>query len=487
MQRLIRKIAERIAADYTRLSIVSNPDGVLTNPVVQSHLLSECGLNVVVGSQLQLRIHYELIYKSSENDRFVYVCPNTDTLLPDMVQEARTTDFGIGQLFPLFADKNLLRQLSFEELVILSHKLGTRRINMAEGKRMVEDIRNEKNEKLKHSAEHYRQKLQSFALDWRMMDKTVKAINDIIADAALAGVYDQLTEEWTRINESFQSWLDNNYFALQNSNPLLRPACVNSVLTHLADKYGNSDKVALVVVDGLAFWQWRILARYLQRCHVSFNEDYTTAWLPTITMLSRQAIFRGDRPQMDYKQSPEAERRLWHDFWHQIGMSTYELQYLYDNEEFAINEGVSRLAYVTVEMDHKMHASRDMRDLAILTDVWAPRFCEQLKVLKDMGFTIYLTSDHGSTSAMGQRPLTQVEKVFLYKDGSRGKRHLIFNNDHADEQQKLYDSASEHMMLLSRDNWLAVRDFGAFERSGVSLITHGGSSFTEIVVLFVQL
>ena len=74
-------------------------------------------------------------------------------------------------------------------------------------------------------------------------------------------------------------------------------------------------------------------------------------------MLSRQAIFRGGRPQMDYKQSPEAERRLWHDFWHQVGMSSYELQYLYDNEEFAINEGVNRLAYVTVEMDYKMHAS----------------------------------------------------------------------------------------------------------------------------------
>ena len=470
MQRLIRKIAERIAADYARLSIVSNPDGLLTNPVVQSHLLSECGLNVVVGSQLQLRIHYELIYKASENDRFVYVCPNTDTLLPDMVQEARITDFGIGQLFPLFADKNLLRQLSFEELVILSHKLGTRRINMAESKRMVEDIRNEENEKRKHSADNYHQKLQSLRLDWRMMGKTVTAISDIIADTALSGVFDQLTEEWTRINESFQDWLDNSYFALQNSNPLLRPACVNSVLPHLADKYGSSDKVALVVVDGLSFWQWRILARYLQKNHFVANEDFTTAWLPTITMLSRQAIFRGDRPQMDYKQSPEAERRLWHDFWHQVGMSSYELQYLYDNEEFAINEGVNRLAYVTVEMDHKMHASRDMRDLAVLTDVWA-----------------YLTSDHGSTFAMGQRPLTQVEKVFLYKDGSRGKRHLIYNNDHADEQQKLYDSASEHMKLLSRDNWLAVRDFGAFERSGVSLITHGGSSFTEVVVPFIQI
>ena len=484
---LIRKIAERITADYTRLSIVSNPDGLLANPVVQSHLLSECGLNIIVGSQLQLRIHYELVYKASQTDRFVYVCPNTDTLLPDMAQEAKITDFSIGQLFPLFADKNLLQRLSFEELVMLSHKMGTRRINMAEGRRMVEDIRKEEEKKQKTSAEHYRQKLQSLRLDWGMMGKTVKAISDIIADAALAGVYDQLNEDWTRINESFQDWLDGNYFALQNSNPLLRPACVNNVLPHLADKYGSGDKVALVVVDGLAFWQWRILARCLQKNHFIINEDFTTAWLPTITMLSRQAIFRGDRPQMDYKQSLEAERRLWQDFWHQVGMSTYELQYLYDNEEFAINEGVKRLAYVTVEMDHKMHASRDMRDLAVLTDVWAPRFCEQLKVLKDMGFTIYLTSDHGSTSAMGQRPLTQVEKVFLYKDGSRGKRHLIYNNDHADEQQKLYDSASEYMKLLSRDNWLAVRDFGAFERSGVSLITHGGSSFTEVVVPFVQL
>ena len=401
-----------------------------------------------------------------------------------MAQEAKITDFSIGQLFPLFADKNLLQQLS---LVMLSHKMGTRHINMAEGRRMVEDIRKEEEEKQKTSAEHYRQKLQSLRLDWGMMGETVKAISDIIADAALAGVYDQLNEDWTRINESFQDWLDGNYFALQNSNPLLRPACVNNVLPHLADKYGSSDKVALVVVDGLAFWQWCIFAKFLQKSSFAINEDYTTAWLPTITMLSRQAIFRGDRPQMDYKQSPEAERRLWQDFWHQVGMSTYELQYLYDNEEFAINEGVKRLAYVTVEMDHKMHASRDMRDLAVLTDVWAPRFCEQLKVLKDMGFTIYLTSDHGSTSAIGQRPLTQVEKVFLYKDGSRGKRHLIYNRDHADEQRKLYGSASESMKLLSRDNWLAVRDFGAFERSGVSLITHGGSSFTEVVVPFVQM
>ena len=104
-----------------------------------------------------------------------------------------------------------------------------------------------------------------------------------------------------------------------------------------------------------------------------------------------------------------------------------------------------------------------------------------------MGFAVYLTSDHGSTSAIGQRPLTQVEKVFLYKDGSRGKRHLIYNNDHIDEQRKLFDSASETMKMLSRDNWMAVRDFGAFERSGISLITHGGSSFTEVVVPFVQM
>ena len=487
MQRLIRKIEERITADYTRLSIVSDPDGLLTNPVVQSCLRSECGLNVIVGSQLQLRIHYELTYKTSQNERFVYVCPHTDTILPDMEQEAYITDFSIGQLFPLFADKNLLRQLSFEELVALSYKMGTHRINMAEGKRMIDDIRNEENEKRKHSAEHYRQKLLSLRLDWSIIGEAVKAISDIMADAALAGVYDQLNEEWTHINDSFQDWLDGNYFAQQNSNPLLRPACVNNVLPHIANKYGSNDKVALVVVDGLAFWQWRILARYLQKNRFTINEDYTTAWLPTITMLSRQAIFRGDRPQMDYKQSPEAEHRLWLDFWHQAGMSSYELQYLYDNEEFAINEGVNRLAYVTVEMDHKMHASRDMRDLAVLTDVWAPRFCEQLKVLKDMGYIVYITSDHGSTAAIGQRPLTQVEKVFLYMDGSRGKRHLIYNSNHADEQRKLYNNASEKMRLLSRDNWLSVRDFGAFERSGVSLITHGGCSFTEVVVPFVQI
>ena len=55
------------------------------------------------------------------------------------------------------------------------------------------------------------------------------------------------------------------------------------------------DKVALVVIDGLAFDQWLTVQQEItrQRPAWRFEENATFAWVPTITSVSRQAIFAG--------------------------------------------------------------------------------------------------------------------------------------------------------------------------------------------------
>ena len=78
-----------------------------------------------------------------------------------------------------------------------------------------------------------------------------------------------------------------------------------------------------------------------------------------------------------------------------------------------------------------------------------------------------------------------MEKVFLYKDGSRGKRHLIYNNKV--EQDSFFEVNKAEIPLLLHEDWLAVRNDACFENEGQTIITHGGSHFMEMVIPFVKI
>ena len=484
---LLKKLCEKIAVDYCRLSIVSNRDGLLAREDVRRLLREQCGLNVVYGSNIALRVHYELTYKHDESGRYVYVTAHPESIVPDMASEAYRTDFAVGELLPLFQDKSLLEGLSWEALEAISRRCSIRHIPMAECRQMVDDVKRELEEKRQQSAAHFQEQMEKIAVDWtHLTADAIQALSNCMTDAIRYGVYDAIAPQVAELNETFQQWLDAGYFATLNSSHLYHPKSVNKILPFLAEKYGYNGRVALVVVDGLAYWQYAVLHRYLQDKGVKAEQGYTLAWIPTITMLSRQAIFRGDTPRQDYRQNPDNEKVLWREFWNAHGFSGMEVQYLSDRDEFAINEGVRRLTYVTVEMDEKMHSSSHYRDLLSLTENWCPRIAEKIDTMKSMGFTVYLTTDHGSTLAQGWQPISQAEKVFLYKDGSRGKRHLIYNNAH--EQQAFVAAHGQEISLLCHDNnWLAVRTDQCFERQGQQLITHGGSHFWEVVIPFVKI
>ena len=71
MNDLIKRLAAKVAVDYQRLSIVSNPDGLLCQEVVCSLLYQQHGLEVVTGSNLHLRLHYELEYKRQDTTHYI--------------------------------------------------------------------------------------------------------------------------------------------------------------------------------------------------------------------------------------------------------------------------------------------------------------------------------------------------------------------------------------------------------------------------------
>ena len=483
MSALIKKIAQKIMVDYHRLSIVSNPDRLLTQDSVRSLLHQLYNIVLIPGSPLDLRIHYELEYKAHEDIRYIYITENIDAVLPDIRNDAYICDINTSDLFPLFADKALLNGLAFEVLDELYNQVAKRRVSMAESKHLVDEIIKEQEKKAKQTSEYCIKQLSSIMLDWAQPTKAMEAISDVVVNAVRNGVFSKITPALDEINQSFQKWIDSSYFATLQSNHLMHPKSVNKILPHLADKYERDDKVALLVVDGFTYWQYSILKEFLYKNGLKTDDNTTLSWLPSITMLSRQAIFRGGVPVAEYKQSPDNEKKLWQAFWQQKGYSGYEIQYISDKDEFAINEGVKRLAIVTVEMDEKMHSSTDNRDLMSLTENWCPRIADIINTVLSTGFKLYLTTDHGSTLSTGWRALTPVESVFLFKDGSRGKRHLIYNNQA--ELERFYNESP--LSILKHDNWLTIRDARCFAKEGETMITHGGSHFTEVVIPFINI
>lgn len=485
MDRLIDKVVQKITVNYCRLSIVGSHDGFLTQESVRSLLLREYGIEIVGGSNLQLRIHFELEYKAHLEAKYIYVCESIDTLLDDMRQEAYCCNFSISDVFPLFADKPLLRKQPFDVLEKLYEHVAWKKVTIMESRGVLVSVLQMMEQERKLSAKYMLAQLQAISIDWNQTKETMMALSNVISQAIKAGVYGEIEDEINAINQDFQDWINQHYFSQQNSSALLKARCVNKVLPYISSQYKREDKLALIVVDGLAHWQYAILQDYLMQQGLHPQGDVTLAWIPTITMLSRQAIFRGDYPLQDYKQSPENERKLWEQYWKKENFSPFEIQYLYDKDEFAINEGVKRLAYVTVEMDEKMHSSSDYKDLCSLTENWCPRMTEKIKLLLNTGYSICLTTDHGSILSHEWRKLSQVEKVFLYKDGSRGKRHLIYNNK--EEQASFLEQNKGDVPLLSHDNWMAIRDNACFDNKNQTIITHGGSHFMEVVIPFIKI
>ena len=134
------------------------------------------------------------------------------------------------------------------------------------------------------------------------------------------------------VDRAFLAWLERRYAGLHNQPPA-PPVMVHHLPRFLARRLADAPrrKVALVVVDGLALDQWLVLRDVLamQRSGLRFREGAAFAWIPTITSVSRQAIFAG-KPPLHFPASilrTDRETALWTRFWADQGLAVRETGY----------------------------------------------------------------------------------------------------------------------------------------------------------------
>lgn len=248
-----------------------------------------------------------------------------------------------------------------------------------------------------------------------------------------------------------------------------------------------SKKKALLVIDGMNFWQWNILGKELSKVGINYSSNGSLAFIPTITAWSRQAIFKGDKP--DLKETNSKEAKLFEIYWQKQGVQAFQIGF----KKFSVSEplnidnisnDVTVLGLVCNDLDDIMHGSILGNDqLKTSTEQWIfkSNIISYLLQLKERGFQVYITSDHGNVEAIGLKNLTPNDKVGAL---SRGKRHLHFTNE------TLMDSfIQENGDLEIGKKGLSVylKKQEAFTNENSNVITHGGSHIWEVIVPFICL
>lgn len=318
----------------------------------------------------------------------------------------------------------------------------------------------------------------------------------------LANIRELIKAIQTLSDERLQAWVAAHHYA----DLILQPATKGPVMVHHVPRFlrqrrnAGEAKVALLVFDGLAFDQWVRIREHLiaRQQPLVFDESAAFAWLPTVTSVSRQALFSGLRPREfeDSIDHTSKEETLWKAFWqHEGGIPPAEVMYrraLRQVEQLdALQTEITDrrpkvLGLVIDEVDERLHKERNKEDVALWIGRWLDTgFVERLfAFLLGEGFSIYVTADHGNVGAVGVgRPNQGVIAE------TRGERVRVYRSE-----SLRADSAAAYPSTISLDiaglpaNFMPLFAGGrsAFVPDGDQVVVHGGVSVEELIVPFVK-
>lgn len=296
------------------------------------------------------------------------------------------------------------------------------------------------------------------------------------------------------IEERFAFWLNNHYGALASLSDQHTPVMLHKVAEHM-HLQGESKK-AIIVMDGLSFIQWSQVRSELQSSY-DFIENGTFAWIPTLTSVSRQAIFSGEIPKTYYStiHTTANEEKEWRACWAKYGIApihvTYEKslgQGEYNKSEIkALSKSSIKVAGLVVDIIDKLthHTIQGHRGMQGQISIWLKTGYLQslLHDLLEAGFDVYITSDHGNKESVG---IGAIREGILAD--TRGERVRIYNSEELrDRAAQKYSSQKWDSIGLPNEFFvLAAKSGEAFVKEGEVVVSHGGTSIEEVIVPFVR-
>lgn len=289
-------------------------------------------------------------------------------------------------------------------------------------------------------------------------------------------VYDKI-DQWSK-PFFVQNGMEQVFYA---STPK-RPISVDKIIPHL--KANKHEKVALLCLDCMGFTEWNLLKAHLVLDEAELDEKAVFAMLPSVTSISRMAIYEGKREVYNHRAPgrPAEAKALANNF------APQHTTYLTESDTITADkllgyDVVSVLYNFFDELAHAVQFPPGVEDktpyLNAAKDYLHKSSIKQdIQLLKEEGYVIYLCSDHGSIVAKGNGK--RIEKYLI--DGF-AKRAVIIQADNSE----LLDVEQINIPFENDKKVVLPQGRTMFTYKDKIEVNHGGITLEEMIVPFIKL
>jgi hypothetical protein len=458
--------------------MVTDDTGLLQEPEFYSYLETK-GIPVRIAATDQ-----DILKVTNEQKTGLIVLPRGKQAPYFLCQKLSCKTYSHTDL-PLNGDKHLLKGASAQEIAALLDFLFQTDPHLPLTNHNIEDLRKQSRAYAQSQAyselNNHLEKILDTAPNFQKILKVGRLWGEMqflsyrydISLPVLTAHLDAFAERFV-----FSGGMKEAFFASTTGNP----RTVDRILGHISA--AKPEKFALICLDCMGMAEWALLRQILESDGMLFEQQTLFALLPTVTAISRMAIFSGSREVYQVK-SPgrSAEAKAFTEYF--SGRSTR-----YFTESDTIDDeallGYDAITVLYTFFDDLAHAaqfpvritSKNLYFNAVSIHVKNGRFVEDLRTLLQNGFSVYLCSDHGSTVATGNG--RRLEKYVQEKFAKRGC--LVSSENKELTSYRSFPVPFEpNKVIVIPDG----RQMFAFE--GTVEINHGGISVDEMVVPLVKI
>ena len=288
------------------------------------------------------------------------------------------------------------------------------------------------------------------------------------------------TEKW---QQPFTDFVLKEYGKLSTAMDDSSPVLVSRAMEYMHD---HSDKFAIIVMDGMSQFDWRIIAESFT--DFQFEKSDVCAMIPTTTSISRQCLLSNKFPsQLISPWNQSQEKKEFMECAMELGYLPaqigYERGYGAD-----FSNAVKCAAVIIIDVDEMVHGQKQGRigmynDISVLAD--QQKLQVLTKRLLAKGFDVYITADHGNTPCTGTGKL-----MGTGVDMETKSRRMLVLKDFADKQGMMakHDLIDYPKYYLNKSyDYLLCRAGMSFDSKGEQVMSHGSITIDEVIVPFITI